>query len=86
MMVGHLVVLHSAATQSCRLSWSMRIDLCDAADSFSTTFSEDHPGSHVEELGTLDEAEPARGFVTSSEVLSIHSEDGSCLMSATTMN
>ena len=64
----------------------MRIDLCDASDSFRTTLSENHPGSHVEELGTLDEAESARGLVTSSEVLSVHSEDGGCLTCATTVN
>ena len=70
-MVGYLVVPHSTAHTSW-LSWSMGIDLCDATDSFRTTLSEDHLGSHVEELRTLDEAEPARGLVTSSEVLSVH--------------
>ena len=35
-MVRYLVVLHSTAHTSW-LSWSMRIDLCDAADSFRTT-------------------------------------------------
>ena len=64
----------------------MRIDLCDATDSFRTTLSEDHLGSHVEELRTLDEAEPARGLVTSSEVFSVHCEDGGCLTCATTVN
>ena len=82
--VSCLVVLNSTAHT--RLSWSVRVDLCNATNSLCPALSEHHPGAHVQELWTLDEAEPACGLVTSPEVVFVHCEYGGSLSCTTTMN
>ena len=54
-------------------------DASDAAHGFGAAFAEHHSGAGVEILGVLDEFESAGGFVSRSQMLLVHGDDGGSL-------
>lgn len=71
-------------------SWStirnVWVDFSNSTNGFSPSLSEHHPWICVNILRVLDEMKKTGGLVSSSEMFFIHTNNGSCLTSTTTMN
>ena len=60
--------------------------LGNTAHGFGASFPEHHTSVRSDELWVLDEPEATAGLVPSSQVVSVHGNDGGSLASAATVN